>query len=224
MNNKKASKDSIIDVFDRIAQSYDKFDAILSFWCGLHWRKKLKNYLPKKPNLLLVDLATGTCNQILALSDNKHIDKFIGFDLSEKMLTIGLKKIIAAKITNKVDLRLGNILKIPFSDNRADCVTISFGIRYTDDYKRCLMEAFRILKCNGRIIILESTKPKLALQLCKYIYKNFDAYYHLNKNIDEFQSCDNFIKLMHEVGLQKVKRILIGFGIGSIYIGDKIAQ
>ena len=80
------------EIFNNIFNKYDLLNRILSFGMDFKWRKKLNKYIPKKNNIFLVDLACGTADQIIALSNNKYIENVLGVDISKNMLLIAKKK------------------------------------------------------------------------------------------------------------------------------------
>ena len=61
------SKSASWQMFNRIAKTYDPVNRLLSFGLDTRWRKKVGNLLPKKENIHLLDLATGTADQVLSL-------------------------------------------------------------------------------------------------------------------------------------------------------------
>lgn len=106
METKKISRHSVTAMFDRISPTYDRLNRILSFGVDKLWRRKVRKFLPKGDKLTLIDLATGTADQILALRKAKNVEKFLGFDLSEKMLAKGLEKIERANLSKKAQLQI----------------------------------------------------------------------------------------------------------------------
>ena len=83
-----------------------------------------------KEKLKIVDIATGTADQLLAIFRKRgknHIA--VGLDMSAEMLTIGRNKVIKHGLTKQITLVHGDALKIPLLRNSADAVTITFGIR-----------------------------------------------------------------------------------------------
>ena len=50
-----------------------------------------------------------------------------------------------------------------------DAVTISFGVRNFENLNKCLLEIKRVLKKNGKLIILETSVPKS--NFLKFFYK-----------------------------------------------------
>jgi demethylmenaquinone methyltransferase/2-methoxy-6-polyprenyl-1,4-benzoquinol methylase len=53
-------------------------------------------------------------------------------------------------------------LRLPLPSNRFDVVTISYGLRNLSDFRAGLVEMLRVLKPNGRLLILDFGKPDFA--------------------------------------------------------------
>jgi demethylmenaquinone methyltransferase/2-methoxy-6-polyprenyl-1,4-benzoquinol methylase len=236
MREKKISKEQVSELlFDRISSVYDFANRILSFGIDKYWRNSLLGLIPSEPDLTLVDLATGTADQILSLSRSPHISKFYGFDLSTNMLLLGQKKILKRGLRKKTLLQLGNAMQVPVASNFCDLVTISFGIRNVVDPIKCLSEMSRILKSGGSAFVLEFSKPKSKLIRLAYLFylrkilpklgymlsKNKEAYTYLNETIETFPSGEEFLKLMKDSGFITLKKYPLTFGIATIYVGKK---
>ena len=75
------------EMFNRIATTYDSVNLVLSFGLDTGWRKKVGQMLPKRPNVRLLDLATGTADQVLSLvrRHQTQIEHAVGMDLSDGM-------------------------------------------------------------------------------------------------------------------------------------------
>lgn len=235
MNRNTLSRENIAATFDKISASYDKTNSYLSF--GLHhwWRRQCERHLPDQNDLTLVDLATGTGDQIIALSKSKKISSFIGFDIAKEMLHIGRVKIDQRGLSNRANLRFGNALKIPLDDLSCDVTTISFGIRNVSDPLLCLHEMHRILKKGGRAMILEFSLPKnrilrpfILLYLRKilpkiggFLTKNPNAYHYLNETIEKFPSGDAFCSMMRNAGFKNISSKSMTLGTVTLYIGEK---
>ena len=216
-------------MFDRISPRYDLVNRLLSCGLDLSWRKKLVPYLPKKENLTLVDLATGSGEQIFALAKLPQFSSFQGFDLSEKMLKEAARKGGEKKIN--ISFELGSALAVPIDDHTADVVTLSFGIRNMTDRNKCLQEIGRILKNDGSAYILDFSLPKnrllkrLHLAYLRTILplvggfftKDRKSYEYLARSIEEFPPQEKFAEEATEAGFREVKIIPIHFGIVTLY-------
>ena len=119
------------------------------FWTGCRMAKKSRQLLPhKEQGLDLLDLATGTADQALFLCDQHPdtINKALGMDLSEGMLSVGREKIKARNMAHKITLKTGDACNLPLEDESFDAITISFGIRNVPDVPKALREMHRVLR------------------------------------------------------------------------------
>lgn len=229
------SRQEIWKMFDEISPTYDRVNRIMTYGLDRYWRKKVGAFLPNRP-LSLLDLATGTGDQIISLLENcPQIQQAIGTDLSKEMLLIGQKKITQKSYQNKVTLEEGNALSLPYPDSSFDCITMSFGIRNVTNVVDCLKEMMRLLKPGGRALILEGTVPSIPLIRQSYLFymrhilprigaafaKNPQAYQYLNKTIETFPSGDAFCQLMREAGFSQSCAHPLTLGTVTIYQGDK---
>ncbi len=224
------SRHKIAQMFDQIAVKYDRNNRLLSLGQDMKWRKSLRKYLPKKESLTILDLACGTGDQMIALSPIKA--RFYGIDISKEMLKIAREKL---KENEQVELLLGSALDIPFDEAFADVVTMSFGIRNVTDPSLCLKEIFRVLKPEGRVLILEFSQPqkrffrffsdyyihRVIPWVGKKIIKSPLPYTYLSDTIEEFPSGDAFLHLMAESGFDNLTQRKMNFGTVSLYIGEK---
>ncbi len=229
------SQEQISQMFNSISSSYDKVNRVLSFGIDKQWRKKLAKHLPNGTNLRLLDLATGTCDQLLALMQEQKFNYGMGIDLSEGMLAEGQKKLDLSNFKNQVELKVASALEIPVENGKFDCVTISFGIRNVADTVGCLREMHRVLAPNGRALILEFSLPKSSIvkglhlfylrQLLPVIGGSLSgkksAYSYLNKTIEAYPHGEAFLGLMHQAGFAKAEAIPLTLGIATLYVGER---
>ena len=226
----------IWQMFDRIAQRYDLLNRLLSFGQDIRWRKRVARFLTDMDNQYILDLATGTADQLLSLLENStQINRATGTDLSVNMLEIGRKKIKKKQLNDRISLEEGSAEKINHSDNTFDAVTISFGIRNVVSVSRSLSEMYRVLKPSGRVLILEFSIPKnrlvrrLYLLYFRYVLPSLGsvisgdgyAYKYLNETVETFPYGDDFCHLLVNSGFQNVFMYPMTFGIATIYVGDK---
>lgn len=224
----------VFQIFDEIAPTYDRTNRILSGGIDLYWRKKMASFLPKTEKIKLLDLATGTGDQLLSLFKNSsRIHQAVGIDLSEEMLKIGRAKLKA--YAHQATLRTASATAIPYLENTFDSATMSFGIRNVDNVPQCLREIHRVLRPQGRALILEFSLPtnkwvqksyllylnKLLPHIGKLISAHAEAYTYLARTIQAFPQAEAFCKLMQEAGFHSVKAHPLTFGIVTIYQGEK---
>jgi demethylmenaquinone methyltransferase/2-methoxy-6-polyprenyl-1,4-benzoquinol methylase len=223
-------------MFDSISRRYDFLNRVLSFGLDQSWRREIVQYLPLKPDQVVLDVATGTADVLIELLENNApIHTAYGVDMSEQMLEIGRTKIEQRGLFSRAMLQRGDALDLNFLDQTFDAVTIAFGIRNLPSTIKSLMEMHRVLKPQGRLIILEFSFPKnMALRWAHHFYLswvvpvlgfllsgNYAAYRYLNKSIETFPYGDRFCKIITQVGFKNVQAHPLMGGIATIYHGDK---
>ena len=229
------SKSVSWQMFNRIAKTYDPVNRLLSFGLDTRWRKKVGTLLPQKENIRLLDLATGTADQVLSLCKQNpvKIHTAVGMDLSEGMLDIGRQKVRARKMDDTITLKQGDACELPLEDSSFDAVTISFGIRNVPDVPKALREMHRILRPAGKALILEFAIPSNAVVRFGHLFYlrrvlptvggvisgDKPAYRYLNTTIESFPYGADFAQLMKDAGFQTVKVHSLTFGIANLYEG-----
>ncbi|MFP6905306.1 MAG: bifunctional demethylmenaquinone methyltransferase/2-methoxy-6-polyprenyl-1,4-benzoquinol methylase UbiE [Verrucomicrobiota bacterium] len=230
------SRHEIWKMFDRIAPHYDVLNRSLSLRRDVAWRKNMARYLPEGENLELLDLATGTADQILFLmKSTNRIKRAVGMDLSEGMLARGAEKVKASAWSEKIHLKLGNTMDIPADDQSFDVATISFGIRNVSDVNKGLTEMHRVLRPGGRALVLECSIPANALLRGVYLFYfrhvlplvgglvsgDAKAYKYLNQTVETFPSGRAFAAVMEAAGFSNVQVHPQTLGLATIYVGDR---
>ena len=230
------SRNEIWKMFDAISSTYDKTNRFMTMGLDLYWRKKMSFFLPQGKDLSLLDCATGTGDQIISLMQHSSsIKECVGIDLSEEMISIAQKKIQKQLLANQVHLQIASALELPFKEDTFDCVTMSFGIRNVTSVETCLQEIFRVLKPGGRVLILETSIPKLRLiKMLHIVYlrkilpyiggwvsKQKKAYQYLNQTTEMFPSGELFCKKLQDTNFKAIQCHPLTLGAVSIYQADK---
>ncbi len=231
---KTAKKVQIREMFNKISVEYDFLNRIITFGNDSRWRKRIYAISKKSNPKNILDIATGTADIAIELS---KIDKakIIGIDISNNMLEVGRKKIEEKKLSEKISLIQGDAENIKFRNNYFDIITIGFGVRNFENLLKGLNESHRVLKENGKLIILETSTPKDSL--IKFFYKIFtrgflpltgllfskdqSAYKYLQKSAETFPSGKDFIDILTSCGFKNVELEPQMFGASSIYIAQK---
>jgi demethylmenaquinone methyltransferase/2-methoxy-6-polyprenyl-1,4-benzoquinol methylase len=234
--DKNPPREDVYKMFDRISGRYDLLNRLLSFRRDIGWRKKLSELLPKKDNLKILDLATGTGDVLFSLiQNNKHIVSGVGLDMASEMLKLAQVKINKNNLQDKLSLIRGDATKIPFDRNSFDAITIAFGIRNVVDVNQSLSEMHRVLNPQGKALILEFSLPKSRIIKASYLFYfrkilpmvggiisgDSDAYRYLNQTVESFTYGVDFCELMEKAGFKSVKQHPMTFGIATVYEGTK---
>ena len=227
-------------MFDDIAKTYDVANRVLSFGIDKSWRKEACNLtfdkLGKQKIDSVLDVACGTGDMCefwdkIANDRDITIDKITGIDPSVGMLEEAKKKGL------KADFIEGQAKDLPCKENRADILSISYGLRNVVDRKEGLSEFHRVLKPDGLLVILEFTKlPKQKISakvrdfymkkvlplVGGFLSKNYNAYTYLPDSIDDFLTTENLTQELQEVGF-KIEVIKgNAMDISTLFIARKI--
>lgn len=224
------SRKDVWKMFDLISPTYDRINRILSFGMDRHWRKTVAKHLPSRGHLKILDIATGTGDQALALLQSKaSIASITGIDLSTEMLEIARRK-----LHHKAEFYRADAEKLPFPNASFDAATFSFGIRNVTQPLTSLKEIHRVLKTKGRCLILEFSLPPKPIQSLYLFYlrhllpriggflsRKPEAYRYLNQTIERFPSGRAFCLLLKEAGFNRLRALPMALGGVTLYIGDK---
>lgn len=234
----KQHPESIQTLFDRVAQNYDRGNAILSL--GMHklWDASLVQQvvIPQKPNLYL-DLCAGTgAISFRYLEQCPHPPKTVLLDFSSEMLECARKK-AETRNWNKLPIEYiqADAQSIPMESCTTDCVTMAYGIRNIKNPQQCLEEIYRVLKPGGSVGILELTRPSrsflrwghsLYLRLVlptvgRWILGEGQAYQYLCQSIHDFVQPSVLLKSMETIGFQSPQAIPLLGGVATILTAKK---
>lgn len=223
-------------MFNRISRRYDLLNRILSLGQDVHWRNRLKDLLPARSDLQVLDIASGTADVLITLAqDNPNFSRGVGVDLSVGMLQIGQQKLVKAGLDNKVMLQEADAQKLPFMENAFDVVTISFGIRNIPDLRLALLEMHRVAKSGGTVMILEFSKPSnpllawghwfymnFVVPVVGFLFSgNFKAYRYLNQTVQTFPYGERFCRILKQFGFIDIQAIPLMGGVATIYAVKK---
>jgi demethylmenaquinone methyltransferase/2-methoxy-6-polyprenyl-1,4-benzoquinol methylase len=230
------SRNDVAEMFDRISATYDLLNRLLSFGTDILWRRKVARFLSPHRDQHILDLATGTADQILTLFEQSNrVKTGVGMDLAEKMLEIGRRKIRKGGLSEKITLMVGDATAIPADDGQFDAVTISFGIRNVGDVNKGLGEMYRVLKPGGRVLVLEFAMPQnrfLRAGVLVYlrhvlpclgalVSRDAYAYRYLNETIETFPSGEAFCDLLRAASFTRVAAHPVRLGLPMIYQGER---
>ena len=222
-------KELVKTLFNEVSNKYDIMNDLMSF--GLHrlWKKDMvDNIQSKKPSLIL-DLAGGTGDISLLLSNKYDKSIILIYDLSFEMIKNSKKRIIGRNI-GYVN---GSAELISLPNNSVDFITVSFGLRNFSNIESAISECFRVLKFGGKVYCLEfspsyskSLKPyydfyskNIIPKIGKLVAKNETAYKYLIDSIQGFYENPELKNIFNKYGFfcYSDKKYLGGIAILNIF-------
>ena len=230
-----SKKKQVTNMFDNIAPYYDFLNRFLSLGIDTIWRKKAIDRLKDRDPKVILDVATGTADVALEITKRLNPTKVVGLDISAEMLEVGRKKVSKRKKDDIIELTLGDSENLPFEDNTFDAITVAFGVRNFENLENGLNEMRRVLKPDGRLVVLEFSKPTIFpfKQLFNFYFayilptigkvtsKDPRAYKYLYESVQAFPDGNKFVSILDKTGFKSNQCTALTLGICSIYTGEK---
>ena len=157
-----------MNLYTFLSIGYDLLDRIWLSEGGRNPREVIDGLLPDHKCKVL-DMCCGTFTNGLSVAKSKPDNLVVGLDRSNPMLREGKRKVDGEKLKN-VKLLCRDATDTKIRDSVFDYVIIGLVLHECDPelWEKILREAHRILKDDGRIIILEWEKPRGLKQQVKY--------------------------------------------------------
>ena len=216
-------------MFGAIARRYDLANHTLSCGTDFYWRKCAANMVASWRPRKIVDLATGTGDLALAVQKKLPDAEVTGVDFVPEMLELARRKGVRETI-------LADAMKLPFPDASFDCVIIAFGLRNMENWRDALVEMSRVLKRDGRLLVLEFSLPTVSIVriiyrfylhrclplLGSFLTRKKSAYDYLGDSIEEFPSGHAMIDLIEASGFKHATLQPLSYGIATIYSAQSL--
>lgn len=229
-----SKKEQVATMFNTISGNYDNLNRVISFGIDIKWRKKVLDLVAKSNPKTILDIATGTGDLAILMAQTPE-SKIIGLDISEGMLAVGVEKIAAKQLSDRIEMLLGDSENMPFEDNYFDAITVAFGVRNFENLEKGLTEILRVLKSGGTFVILETSVPektpfkqgyhfysKNILPLIgKLFSKDNTAYGYLSESSAAFPYGERLNNILRKTGFIEVKDMPQTLGVATIYYATK---
>jgi len=233
-NSELGKKEQVEKMFDAISGNYDGLNRVISLGIDVKWRKRVVEIVGENKPKQILDIATGTGDLALMMA-KLNPERIVGLDISSGMLEVGKQKIAKAKLSNKIEMIVGDSEDMPFEDNTFDAITVSFGVRNFANLDKGIKEISRVLKSTGVLVILETSNPtkfpfkqgyqiytNVALPIIgKLFSKDKVAYSYLSESANSFPFGEAFNNILQKNGFSITKHEPVTFGVATIYIARK---
>jgi len=218
-------------MFAGIARRYDFLNHTLSLNIDKRWRAKVSAELAStlaNEESIVLDIACGTGDLTIELSSHSK-GRVIGTDFCRPMLDLAQEKAI------KLPFIEADAMNLPFPDGHFDAVTIAFGLRNLPNFRNGLVEMNRVLKSNGKLVVLEFTEPvipgfgrlfnfyfsRILPRIGGMVSGSRGAYEYLPDSVSKFPAQKQLATMLTEVGFTEVKFTNLTGGIAAIHVGTK---
>jgi demethylmenaquinone methyltransferase/2-methoxy-6-polyprenyl-1,4-benzoquinol methylase len=221
-------------IFSEIAPRYDLLNHLLSLNVDRRWRRRAVGALgwEAKPDGSFLDACAGTFDLGLELANQPGFKgAVVASDFAAPMLLEGKEKIRERGIWPVC----GDTLKLPFSDRTFHGAMVAFGVRNLADVEAGVGDLVRVLRPEGRLVILEFTEPpnpllrrlylvyfnRLLPVLGRIISGHPWAYRYLPESVREFPTPPELAGIMERAGLTDVRWDFLTGGIAALHVGRR---
>jgi demethylmenaquinone methyltransferase/2-methoxy-6-polyprenyl-1,4-benzoquinol methylase len=216
--------DEVRTMFDRIAPVYDAMNRVMTAGLDRRWRRLAVREVVW-PGDRVLDACCGTGD--LAVEEERRGGRVVGLDFSEQMLERARRK------SGTIEWVRGDALSLPFGDGDFDAATVGFGVRNLDDLDRGLRELWRVLRPEGKIAVLEITRPRGVLRpffriwldamipLAGRFLPGGKAYTYLPASVRRFPGPQDLSRLFDQAGFREVRYRLLGGGSVALHTAVK---
>lgn len=216
-------------MFTRIARRYDLMNRLMTGGQDVRWRKRVIELARIRNNASLLDLGTGTGDIAREALSQFPQARIVAADFTHEMMRVGKK-------AGALSFSTADALRLPFNDFSFDAVVSGFLMRNVIDLQKALEEQYRILKHGGRIVILDTTRPKKNI-LSPFIWLHMhfviptlgglltgsrDAYNYLPDTTEGFVTAEELGSRMAIAGFKKIEFQRFMFGTIAIHWGEKL--
>ncbi len=229
--NERATR--VKGLFNQIAPRYDLVNDVQSLGLHRYWKRKLLSLAHPIEGKSALDVCCGTGDIALALA-KKGAD-VSGVDFSAGMLEKARQRNSALVKANFIE---ADAMNLPFSDQSFDLVTIAYGLRNLTDFESGLRELYRVLKPQGKLLILDFGKPENLLWrrlyfgylawmvpvFGKVFCSDAAAYSYILESLKHYPAQQGVARSMDSLGMTSTKIHSILGGVMSINEGIRSAS
>jgi demethylmenaquinone methyltransferase / 2-methoxy-6-polyprenyl-1,4-benzoquinol methylase len=216
-------------MFTQIAPRYDLMNRLMTGGQDVAWRREVIARARLAPGTRLLDLGTGTGDLAREACQQQPTAKVVAADLTLAMMRHGHAH--AALTWSAADAR-----HLPFSNETFDAVVSGFLMRNVGDVAPVLAEQWRVLKPGGRLVALDTTRPKrnllspfiwmhmhLVIPLVGGLISGFrNAYTYLPDSTESFLEAEDLAGHLTAAGFKSVGFRRLMFGTIALHWGEKL--
>lgn len=181
------------DFFDKFSYEYDKNVKKSYFNKNLKWvLEEIGNDVPDS----ILDIGCGTGSLLKELSHMYPMAELNGLDISSEMLKRARLAAPSAKFVKS------DVHELPYEDNSMDLVLCTASFHHYQNNEKVMSEIYRILKPNGRVIILDSIRDPFFISWMPYYWDWLDSKECYSKHLHQ----NEFYKLFKNAKFINIKQ------------------
>lgn len=216
------------NMFTQIAKRYDLMNRLMTGGQDIRWRKMVIKLARMTNNASLLDLGTGTGDLAREALTQFPQASITAADFTLEMMRVGKKN-------GSLNFSTADALHLPFNNSAFDAVISGFLMRNVINLDKAIEEQYRVLKNGGRIVILDTTRPKKNI-LSPFIWIHMhiiiptlgrlltgvsEAYRYLPETTEGFVTAEDMAARMSKTGFKNVNFKRLMFGTIAIHWAEK---
>lgn len=215
-------------MFSKIAGRYDLMNRLMTAGQDIRWRKSVIAHAKLEADDTLLDIGAGTGDLAREALKQQPACHPIAADFTLEMMQAGKKY-------GPMDWSTADALYLPFPDQKFNAVVSGYLMRNVTDVMQALNEQYRVLKPGGRIVVLDTTRPRKNLltpfinihlnyiipTLGQLLTGERDAYTYLPDSTQHFLRAEELAAKMEAAGFKDVNFSVEMFGTMAIHWGTK---
>lgn len=231
------------DVFEEIAEYYDKMNGIMSMGMVKRWHKFMFKKAGDITGKKVCDVGCGTGEISFMAARRAGPDgEVIGVDITPGMLEMAKRKMAEMDdLPKPVDFRVGDALAMEFEDDTFDLVTSGYMLRNVTNIEQAVSEMYRVLKPGAKVVVAELAKPKnrilrfgyniYVFHIVPFFGRRYDkgkkidgkqpAYDWLTSSLEGFPHGADMVAIFKKVGFSDARFYRKSMGAVNIYVATK---
>ena len=172
------SKDEAEKAYTKMSRTYDLFAGTFE----KKYRDIVLKYLNIKAGEQVLEIGYGTGQSLKQMAKLVgETGKINGLDISFGMLKVAEKRLKKVDLLNRVELKCGDAVSLPYQVDKFDAVFMSFTLELfdTSEIPIVLGEIRRVLKPRGRFGIVSMSKEdgeSILVNLYEWAHRKFPKY------------------------------------------------
>lgn len=164
----KLSKVKLFDLFYNAYHSVPQiYDGITQLFSIGQWEKWQDHAFEDLTGKKILEIGVGPGKMLLRIAKKGY--RVTGIELRKGMAYEARKKVRDAGYD--VDILNQSVYKMPFQDETFDCIVMTFVLAEITDLDRAIVEMKRVLKKNGKVVIIAGGIPQNRNMTARILFK-----------------------------------------------------
>lgn len=226
-----AHDSEIATMFDRIAARYDFLNRVLSFGTDIGWRRRALVHADVRAGTVVLDVGAGTGDLSFAAASRGA--RVVAVDLSAGMLAVLVRRATGPQRA-RIQPVIGTAESLPLPDASVDRIVTGFTVRNVGDLQRAFAEFRRVLRPDGRAVVLELSHPpsaafarlyslyfdRIAPAVAALLGGDRQSYRYLPRSLRPFPDAERLARMLTDAGFGRVSFERLTFGIAAVHIAE----